>query len=221
MTTICCISDPHEQWTSISIPKAGCDLLICAGDITYRGDLQRVREFNNWAAWLQDEGVVQDVIVVAGNHDITAQTNPEEFRAALKDVTYLCDESCEFQGLKIYGTPWSPSFFREHWVFNADRGEEIFKKWEMIPDDIDILVVHGPPYGYGDLCEDGRRVGCIDLADRILTLKDRNLKLVVCGHIHADHGKHKFKNDVLIVNASVCTERYKPTNLPLVVSVCA
>ena len=216
---ICCISDLHEQWFGVKIPK--CDLLIVAGDLTYRGDFQMIKEFNSWAARLQDDEVVDDVVVIAGNHDITAQTNPEEFRKLLPDVSYLCDEAYEFRGLKIYGAPWSPSFFKEHWVFNADRGEEISAKWAAIPEDTNILVIHGPPYGCGDLCDDGRRVGCVDLGKRLVELsKLSNLKLVVCGHIHNDHGKHfHLQSGVPVINASTCTERYKPTNVPILFSI--
>ena len=33
------------------------------------------------------------------------------------------------------------------WGFNLDRGEDMLRKWNMIPDNIDILITHGPPVG--------------------------------------------------------------------------
>lgn len=35
------------------------------------------------------------------------------------------------------------------WGFNLKRGEDILKKWQTIPTDIDILMTHGPPVGKG------------------------------------------------------------------------
>ena len=34
-----------------------------------------------------------------------------------------------------------------NWGFNIERGDPIQKKWDMIPDDTDILITHGPPIG--------------------------------------------------------------------------
>lgn len=35
------------------------------------------------------------------------------------------------------------------WGFNLERGEPIKEKWDLIPDDTDILITHGPPIGEG------------------------------------------------------------------------
>lgn len=35
------------------------------------------------------------------------------------------------------------------WGFNLKRGEDILKKWQTIPADLDILMTHGPPVGKG------------------------------------------------------------------------
>jgi hypothetical protein len=43
------------------------------------------------------------------------------------DIKYLCDKDYVFEGIKFYGSPYSPSFHREYWAFNADRGGEIKK----------------------------------------------------------------------------------------------
>ncbi|MCK4490026.1 MAG: hypothetical protein KAU23_07180 [Anaerolineales bacterium] len=48
-------------------------------------------------------------------------------------------------GTKFYGSPWQPWFY--DWAFNLQRGPEIRSKWELIPEGIDILITHGPPYG--------------------------------------------------------------------------
>ena len=33
------------------------------------------------------------------------------------------------------------------WGFNLMRGQPIQEKWDLIPDDTDILITHGPPIG--------------------------------------------------------------------------
>jgi predicted phosphodiesterase len=47
---IVCISDTHEQERSVVIPP--CDLLVHAGDITYKGDLHKLGAFDDWCAAL-------------------------------------------------------------------------------------------------------------------------------------------------------------------------
>lgn len=207
---VCAISDPHEQWTAVKIPK--CDILVVAGDLTYTGNLAKVSDFNNWARCLKQNGQAKEVVVIAGNHDLTAATDPDTFRDILEDVIYLCDEETTVAGLRIYGSPWTPSFYREHWVFNADRGEEIRQHWDKIPYGLDILITHGPPYGRGDNTPRGERVGCKDLRDAIIEKKPR---VHICGHIHAGHGASLLE-ETICINASVCTEQYKPTYLPIV-----
>jgi hypothetical protein len=62
-------------------------------------------------------------------------------------------------------SPWQPEFC--DWAFNLKRGEECDAVWRKIPEGIDVLVTHGPPLGYGDLCSSGFRAGCYDLLRHI------------------------------------------------------
>ncbi len=210
---VCAISDIHEKWGDIRIPD--CDLLVVAGDLTYTGDYGKVQDFNAWCDRLQEKGVCKEVVVIAGNHDLTAQKDEETFKMLLKDVTYLCDEEYTWNGLRIYGSPWTPSFFKEHWVFNADRGKEIKAHWDKIPEGLDILITHGPAYGVRDMTPRGERVGCYDLRDAILAKKPR---VHIFGHIHHDYGLGLL-GTTLEVNASSCNESYKAKNAPLVIDV--
>ena len=42
-------------------------------------------------------------------------------------------------------------FFRQPWFgdwgFNLKRGEDMLQKWNLIPENTDILITHGPPVG--------------------------------------------------------------------------
>ena len=63
--------------------------------------------------------------------------------------------------------------------------DKINRVWEHIPDDTDILVVHGPPKGIMDLTYSRENVleacGCSALRKRVLKIEP---KLFLSGHIH-------------------------------------
>jgi hypothetical protein len=66
--------------------------------------------------------------------------------------------------------------------FQLDRGQSLLNKWNLIPDDTDILVTHGPPLGYGDHARGQRHVGCVDLLNTVrMRVKPQ---FHIFGHIH-------------------------------------
>lgn len=72
--------------------------------------------------------------------------------------------------------------FKTATAFKLPPGESCLEKWDMIPDDTDILVTHVPPLGYNDLCGDGLRAGCVEL---LSTVQQRvKPRYHVFGHIH-------------------------------------
>ena len=111
----------------------------------------------------------------------------------------------------MYGSPWQPWFW--DWSFNAPDGPEgeIFldKKFSLIPDRVDILLVHGPPKGFGDVAPDGRSCGSTSLLRQLQRAKP---KLSVHGHIHCGRGNWTYPRanaeDGIICNASVLNEEY-------------
>ena len=211
---ISCISDTHglhDQMDLDSFP--GGDLLIHSGDCTNIGEARDLFGLNFWFKKLKKK--YKRIILVPGNHDWICQDDIGFVRSVMPNCDILLDDTLVIDGLKIYGSPWSPRFF--DWAFNVDRGPKIARKWALIPDDVDVLITHGPPFGIGDLNkpplpELPEHVGCRDLTQRIANLK--NLKLHVYGHVHGGWGKVKV-NGVWYINASTCTEKYKPTNLPI------
>lgn len=82
----------------------------------------------------------------------------------------------------------------------------------MIPENTDILVTHGPPYGVLDLNMHKQHTGCKDLLNQVLKIKP---KLHVFGHIHEGYGVFKNEN-ITFFNASSANIAYKLTNKPLV-----
>ena len=147
-----------------------------------------------------------------------------ELNLSQSDVVYLEDnqftiESPEFsRPIKFWGSPWQPEFY--DWAFNLPRlGDELKKYWDMIPDDTDVLITHGPPNEARDFVSNWRQgdvnVGCELLRYRVDQIKPI---LHVFGHIHGAYGSAYIK-DTLFVNASICTEQYIPSNKPIVVDL--
>lgn len=220
-----CISDLHGFYPKLE----GGDLLIVAGDLTARDSYDELDYFERWLK-IQN---YKSKIIIAGNHDGYIERNPDWLIGS--EFIYLCDSSTNFsyfidgfpqedekflptghRTLKIWGSPWTPTFC--NWHFMLDRGAPIKAKWDLIPDDIDILITHGPPYSILDKVDISSRgdkhkhAGCTDLMNRIPKLK--NLKLHVFGHIHEGYG-HEVINGTHFVNASHVNEAYEPVNKPI------
>jgi Icc-related predicted phosphoesterase len=207
------ISDTHgPKWhTRVTIPE--CDVLIHSGDIGGRTDIMELTEFLIWF----EAQPAKKKIWVAGNHDLVLDANwartrgdtvmqmlaTQHHRDAIKlidnyDVKYLMNKEYVYEGVKFWGSPYSPSFHREHWSFNADKGEEIKKIWAKIPTDVNVLITHTPAYGFLDMIpehylkydgnQDGdRHRGCKDLLD-VIVKRLFDLKLHCFGHIHDNCG---------------------------------
>jgi predicted phosphohydrolase len=208
MMKIVCLSDTHRRHGGLKIPAG--DILIHAGDISEQGYPEEITDFLRWFSRLPH----RNKILVAGNHDWLFEREPD-FAATLipAGVTYLHDSGCECEGLKIWGSPVTPTFF--DWAFNRDRGEDIMKHWQLIPSGTDIVVSHGPALGVLDQNLQRKEQGCADLRRR---LEDVRPCLHVCGHIHSGYGKAML-GETLMVNASICNEAYYPINAPMVVEL--
>jgi len=80
--------------------------------------------------------------------------------------------------------------------------------------DTNILITHGPAYGFVDkVIGRPENLGCELLAERIKTIKP---KIHVCGHIHSGRGII-FNDGTLYINASVLDEQYNYTQKPFTI----
>lgn len=192
-------SDTHGLHNAVHIPDG--DMLIFAGDMCNHGTLHEVIQFDQLLAQCDHPYK----IVIAGNHDFPFQNTPDVARACLQHGIYLQDSTVEIEGLKIYGSPWQPWFL--DWAFNLRRGEELRQKWDLIPNDIDILITHGPPFGILDRVGKNSQ-GCEDL---LQALQRVNPRYHIFGHIHEAYGQYEV-NKTVFVNSSICNARYQPIN---------
>ena len=221
---IVAISDTHlfhedrglRKAEQIEVPDG--DILIHAGDATFKGYLREIDRFAMWFHSLPH----RHKIFIAGNHELGLEDNPVDAERHLQGYSFLEDQNikvCHYlnenevtvEGLRIYGSPWTPRFF--DWAFNADRGPKIKQHWDKIPDGIDILVTHGPPFGHGDLTISNGHQGCEELALAVARVKP---KLHIFGHIHPGYGVTR-NDDTIFINASTCDESYAPTHPPVVI----
>lgn len=237
MIRFVCISDTHSKLKpddpkfDYIIPHG--DVLLHAGDFTMKGGPLEIEQFNKFLEKLKHK----KMIVIAGNHELPFDDNilaePSYFgdrvsviqkylktkgvdsmKHVLTNAVYLQDSMVTVCGINIYGSPWSPRFC--DWAFNAERGADILQKWNMIPENVDILITHGPPVGHGDMTKGGIHVGCVELLNTVQ--KRVKPRYHVFGHIHEGYGMST-DGVTTFINAASCTKGYKLENPPIIFDI--
>lgn len=200
------ISDTHCRHRSLRLPKG--DVLLHAGDISYKSQKAEIVDFLDW---FQRQPFTHKIFI-AGNHDFFFERQSDAaIRSMLPgNVHYLKEEELVIDGIKIWGSPYTPWFYR--WAFNKKRGEELAAHWRKIPADTDVLLTHGPVYGMLDSNFNRAHTGDKDLLRKVLEIKP---KVHVCGHIHESYGWVKRK-ETLFVNACLLNESYELAHQPVV-----
>lgn len=208
----CIISDTHDQHENIELEPA--DVLIHCGDLTFQGTVQSISLVNNWFGRMKEKYGYKKIIITPGNHDWLFEKQPSLARTLMSNATVLINEGCIFEGVSFWGSPITPRFF--NWAFNRDRGADINRYWQMIPEGTDVIITHGPPHGFGDRTR-RERVGCEYLIQRVEEIKP---SLHCFGHIHGDYGRFKhYTLPITFINASICSEGYSPVNKPFVLGL--
>lgn len=200
---IACYSDLHGILPDV----VGCDIALIAGDIC--PECRRLPETQ--ANWVHDRFIpwvsqFPKAVFIAGNHDYVFEhrylltglsTMPD-------NVTYLRDSMVNVAGYNIWGCPWSLPYGT---YAHMATEETIAEKLNFKGQHPDIIISHGPPFGYGDEVYRHRyrmveNTGSKALVDKI---KGHKPKLVVCGHIHEGRGVYN-EDETLIVNAAMAGE---------------
>ncbi|KAK8037764.1 Metallo-dependent phosphatase [Apiospora marii] len=210
--SVVCISDTHNANARCGPLPTG-DLLVHAGDLTQSGTLAELQAAVAWlrAQPHRHKIVVagnHDLLLdPACDYDHPApklacddfdgkvlrrrQRDEERARIDWGDVQYLCDSSVWTtvngrngpRRLKVYGSPRSPR--NGNWAFQYPRGDGGQEVWDhQVPDDVDILVTHGPPKAHLDL----QGLGCEHLLREVWRVRSK-LRLHVFGHVHEGHGQ--------------------------------
>lgn len=213
---IVAISDLHGYLPSV-MPEG--DVLIIAGDVVI-DDLQGYWDRQSQTSWMRTnfagwlEGLNYDSIIgIAGNHDfvLTGQLGRE------LPWIYLNDESIDIGSILFHGSPWTPAF--GGWAFMKPE-RELPEHWDKIPENVDILITHGPPFGYLDVTSPqwgSKNVGSSSLRWR-LDNGFPNLKLHVFGHIHPGRGKLEV-DDRIYANVTHVNAKYEPIYYPMIFDI--
>ena len=212
---IIAISDTYSFHRQVEIPEG--DVLVHAGDISWKGELDIIEDFSNWLKELPHQK-----IVIGGNHELGLERGSKRKQMidfiVKSGAHYLEDDGIEIDGVKFHGSPITPYFF--DWEFNRQRGADIKHHWDLIPDDTNVVITHGPPYGILDKVKNNHsrdpHQGCEELLKRLKQLP--NLKASIFGHIHEAAGEIEI-DGVKYVNAATCTSNYDPTNKPIIINI--
>lgn len=213
---IVAISDTHGKHRNLVLPEG--DILIHAGDVSSMGKESEIKDFLNWFSKTD----FTYKIMIAGNHDFYFEKIGDNAKVLEElipaNVIYLNDSVVEIENLgqktlRIWGSPIQPWFF--NWAFNRNRGEDIKRHWDKIPQNTDMLITHGPAYGILDKTTRNESVGCEDLLEKVKEVKPI---FHICGHIHEAYGYIK-QSGTEFINASVLDENYNLRNKPIVFEI--
>lgn len=224
---------PHTS----EIPE--CDLLLIAGDICpdfhqmskarygtgrqFNQDKGEQRQkhwldtvFREWLDAIRARGT--EIVATWGNHDFIGE---HSFLVPDLDWHLLVDDEVTIHGLRIWGTPWCPNL--RHWAFQLSDDANMTRV-EMIPDGLDILMSHSPPYGVLDFV--APQFGSTHVGDTYLRLEFDRGRLttptLLCGHIHEQRGVDKLPlpngDYTAVVNVAHMDENYDKTRGPMDIS---
>ena len=219
------ISDTHtymydDNYKELILPKG--DVLCFSGDIMSSGHNEG--ELIHFLKWFAKQPFKYKIFI-AGNHDRYLEDKSLLANDIISmyhhyGIVYLKNSSFEIDGIKFYGTPHQPYFCG--WAFNVPDYEKLINIYQMIPDDVDVLLTHCPPYGILDQSHKPNysnptgeeHLGSMELKEVLAQkqLAKTQPRVVAFGHIHGDGGKKMQVGDTLYINASLCDENYDPVN---------
>ena len=200
------ISDTHALHREVEVPPG--DLFIHAGDFTMDSrSADALIDFNEWLGELPH----RFRLVIPGNHDGVVEH--ESRRQLISNATLLINDSIEIMGLQVWGSPTTP-LLGEAFGMISDRDRA--KLYSRIPDDTDILVTHGPPYGILDQAPGSEHhQGCPQLLNAVRRVHPI---LHVFGHVHGGYGTFNTQ-DTLFVNAALPGHGFDLSNRPQVFKI--
>lgn len=171
---IVAVSDTHKKHYGFEIPDG--DVFVHCGDFMYFGQGD-IYSFINWMIKLPHKHKV----LVAGNHDYILEKHPDIIKIFPKEINYLEDGYVFIDGYKFYGSPW----VRYCEGVGSFASPNLKNEWSRIPNDVDVLITHMPPFNYCDTGWKDQKFGCKDLLNKIEEVKP---KISIFGHVHSSGG---------------------------------
>jgi Icc-related predicted phosphoesterase len=197
------VSDTHELHDELGVLRG--DVLIHCGD-GLNGFTRSAGALDRLDEWFGRQEF-ERIFCTGGNHDFELEDRVGTDRPVFRHADYIQDGSRSYRGVTFYGAPWTPEL--QGWAFYLPY-DAMRAKWEMIPDDTDVLITHTPPMGILDQNRHGRHCGCPELQRRLVDLRPR----IHCfGHIHASGGSLDLRGTTF-VNASMVDSQYELSRGP-------
>ena len=202
-------SDTHGKHDDLA--SLSGDVLIHCGDFCdgFNPDEADLERIDDWFG----RQPFEHVLCTGGNHDFVAQDRLANDQPLFENATYLVDSDVNIEGIRFYGAPWVPTL--QSWAYYLSD-DQLRAKWDLVPDDTDVLITHTPPWHVLD-CPRNPSVhcGCSHLAARIA---DLNLRLHCFGHNHASYGRIE-QDGVIFLNASAVNSNFDIANAPFVIDL--
>jgi Icc-related predicted phosphoesterase len=161
------------------------------------------------------------------------KTDKQDVDACLEALrghcTVLNDTGTVIDGVSFYGTSVQPPAPHRTMAFNVSLEEDRDLAFAKIPNNLDVLITHTPPFRKLDDVQ-GISVGCRALGRAVARVKPR---YHVFGHIHECPGSDVsplpvhdaqgqlicYHENTVFVNAAICDEHYCVRNSPVVVKI--
>jgi Icc-related predicted phosphoesterase len=125
-------------------------------------------------------------------------------------------EYTEVEGLRIFGSPHVLADYQMGFTYKHEEADKI---WASLPEKLDILITHQPPFGILDaICKPifpGPSVGCKRLLEAVHKIEP---KLHIFGHIHESHG-HVTSGKTDFYNVAFLDNIYQPKNKPIIIEL--
>ena len=222
MVKIVAISDQHGQFPD-SIPE--CDLLIIGGDCCPDSfgpwlardypEIQLEWFENKFIPWAEAQPV-EFVAITWGNHDWCGHLKPNTHYDNHR-IDVISDGPIVVNGIKFWLTPWSNQFMTWAWMKEHDKLAEVYAK---IPEDVDVIVSHQPPQGFGDLYPNMHtgKLEQVGSSELLYTIERVKTEVVICGHLHDGHGMYKHQ-ETHIYNVSLLNDAYQRVFEPTIIEI--
>lgn len=209
------MSDTHKQHHHPMAQPPDGDVLIHCGDFTMHGGADDLEEFNRWLLSQPHK----HKLAVFGNHDQTCDPCRDNFfvegnREIITAAIILEDSGCEIDGVRFWGMPYHPMYNGWPQSTFMRTGEQLKEHCSLIPNETDVLITHGPPFGICDIGAGNISAGCHHLLDAVRRVKP---KVNCFGHIHTG-GQHE-ENGTLFINAALHDERCSIVRSPVVLDI--
>ena len=191
---ILALSDTHLEFPKVSdLPDA--NVLVHAGDWTDIGFRHSKAELQKLELFLTEaRDRYPHVLALHGNHDLGFD-NSWWLRwgvTPIDGITWQHPSGVSFHGVALTPAHHLPELLLEWQHMTIDENEED-TAWDF--GFVDVVVSHGPPFGYCDLTTKGKRIGS---RSAVSYIRQHQPRLFVCGHVHEAAGETNLRGTQIV-----------------------